>query len=287
MFEYFHAADCVAMFRAAGVRTILDMHNVLWKVYEQRLSERSLPGPVRSLALSRYRAAEEAIWDRFDALVAINRREYELVSARARQGQHVFYAPMGIDLTRWSAAWQPASPIRLAYYGGLGSQHNEAAALQCHAEVMPAVWQRFPDAELWLVGSNPSERLRRLTADPRVTVTGFVDDVQQVLRTMSLVLCPWSGTYGFRSRIVEVMALGVPVITMPDALDGMDLESGRGVVLVDGVTAMAAAASELLGDRRRLAEQSRLAREEMHRLYSLDSTYGRLIRELRQLLSES
>jgi hypothetical protein len=35
-----------------------------------------------------------------------------------------------------------------------------------------------------------------------------------------------------------------------------------------------------LGNREKLAEQSRLARSEMERLYSLENTYGRLMTEL-------
>jgi glycosyltransferase involved in cell wall biosynthesis len=148
------------------------------------------------------------------------------------------------------------------------------------------IWKRFPEAEFWLVGSNPSDGLRRLAADPRIKVTGFVEKVQEVLSTMSLVLCPWSGTYGFRSRIVEVMALGVPVLTSPDAVDGMELESGRGCVLVDSDEKMAATALELLSAPERLAEQSRFARSEMERLYSLENTYGRLMLELREWLEQ-
>jgi glycosyltransferase involved in cell wall biosynthesis len=149
---------------------------------------------------------------------------------------------------------------------------------------MPQIWKQFPDAELWLVGSNPSHHLRSLTADPRVKVTGFVEKVQEILCTMSLVLCPWSGTYGFRSRIVEVMALGVPVVATPDAVDGMELESGRGLMLVTSYEAMAAQALELVSAPERLAEQSRLARSEMERLYSLENTYGLLINDLRTWL---
>lgn len=285
LYEYFHAVDSVPVFQRAGVPAILDMHNVLWKSREQRLSERTAwPAWFKRASLSRYRRWEEFSWDQFDALVAINRSEYDLVHSRLRPSQKLFYAPMGADLSRWPACWRPASPSRLAYYGGLGSHHNEAAALRCHDHIMPQIWKRFPDAELWLVGSNPSERLRRLTSDSRVKVTGFVEQVQDLLCTMSLVLCPWSGTYGFRSRIVEVMALGVPLVATPGAVDGMELESGRGVILADSDDALAESALELLSAPNQLEAQSRLARSEMERLYNLDNTYGRLMTELRDWL---
>ena len=285
LYEYFHAVESTPLFQHANVPAILDMHNVLWKSREQRLNESSMwPASLKKASLGRYRRREESAWDRYDALIAINRREHDLVRSRLRPSQKLFYAPMGTDLSLWPNCWQPAEPLRLGYYGGLGSSHNEAAAFRCHEHIMPVIWRRFPDTELWLVGSNPSDRLRRLTADPRVKVTGFVERAQDILSTISLVLCPWSGTYGFRSRIVETLALGVPVVASPGAVDGMELESGRGLILVDSDEKMASAALELLLAPERLAEQSRLARSEMERLYSLENTYGRLMTELGEWL---
>ncbi len=287
IYEYFHAVDSVPLFQNAGVPAVLDMHNVLWKARKERLNERAgWPAWLTRASLDRYRRREEFAWDQFDALVSINRSEHDLVRGRLRPGQKLFYAPMGTDLAQWPACWQPANPPRLAYYGGLGSAHNEAAALRCHERIMPAIWRQFPEAELWLVGSNPTGQLRSLTIDPRVKVTGFVEAVQEVLKTMSLVLCPWTGTYGFRSRIVEVMALGVPVVATPAAVDGMELESGRGIVLADSDQAMSEQSLKLLSASDQLAVQSRLARSEMERLYSLENTYGRLVGELKEWLEE-
>jgi glycosyltransferase involved in cell wall biosynthesis len=287
LYEYFHAVESVPLFRAVGVPSVLDMHNVLWKSLEQRLAERRyLPDWAGRSWLKRYRMQEEAAWRRFDASIAINRREQEMARACLGGQQQLFYAPMGTDLSLWPYTWQPATPPRLAYYGGLGSSHNQQSALLCFEQIMPRVWQRFPAAELWIVGSNPPERIRRLTQDPRIKVTGFVEQVQAVLCTMSLVLCPWSGTYGFRSRLVEVLALGVPVIATPDAVDGMELESGRGIILRQTDQEMATEALRLLESKADLAGQSSLARSEMERLYSLENTYGRLIRELGQWLDE-
>ena len=283
LYEYFHAVDSVPVFQSAGVPSILDMHNVLWKSREERLKESvAWPAWIKRVSLTRYRRREESAWDQFDALIAINRREHDMVHARKRPDQKLFYAPMGTDLSRWPYCWQPATPPRLAYYGGLASAHNEAAALRCYECIMPLIWRRFPDTELWLVGSNPTQRLRNLTSDHRVKVTGFVAVVQHLLITMSLVLCPWTGTYGFRSRIVEVMALGVSVVAPPAAVDGMELESGRGIILANSDQALAEQSLGLLSAPKQLELQSRLARSEMERLYGLEITYGRLMKELRE-----
>ena len=147
---------------------------------------------------------------------------------------------------------------------------------------MPEVWDRAPGTAFWLVGSNPDATLRKRSEDPRVKVTGFVEEVQQVLRTMTAVVCPWSGTYGFRSRLVEVMALGVPVVTTPDAISGMEFEDGHGVLVGETDRDLARHVLHLLCDDHFASEQSRKARAAVELRYDVPNTYGKLMKELRQ-----
>ena len=135
--------------------------------------------------------------------MAINRDEEQLVRESARQLRACVLCPDGHGSSALGLPPEPARPHRIAYYGGFGSAKNRASALRCVTQIMPIVWKKWPLAEIWLVGSNPSDDLRALQRDPRVRVTGFVDDVQSVLRTMTAVLCPWEGTWGFRSRLIE------------------------------------------------------------------------------------
>jgi glycosyltransferase involved in cell wall biosynthesis len=284
LFEYWHAVDNVDQFRSAGVPCILDMHDILWRSYERRLSEAGVPGSVKGWALTRYRRREEQAWSRFDAVVAINREEERYVRDRLSPATPVFHAAMGTDLTAWSSSWAPVSPPRVAYYGAFSSSHNQASAERCAREIMPIVWSAHPGTELWLVGSNPPARIRALASDSRVIVTGFLEAPQKVLRTMTAVLCPWVGTYGFRSRLVEVMALGVPTVVTADAVWGMDLEAGRGMLVGDSNRALADHVSALLRDRAFASRHSVEARKQVEASFSLASTYGRLMRDIRAWL---
>lgn len=281
LYEYWHAVDSVSELQGRAIPCVLDMHNVLWRSHAQRLSEdRSLSESARQQALSLYSEQEEKSWQAFDGIVAINRAEYDYVATKVPADKKLFYTPMGVDLRQWPYLWNPAQPLRLAYYGGLGTAHNQEAALRCYRSVMPEVWREFPDAELWLVGSNPPAHIQALAADKRIKVTGFVKDVSRTLAPMTLVLCPWAGTYGFRSRLVEVMATGIPVVATPDAVDGMDLKSGEGLFLAQDDAGLAREALRLLRDPAFAATQSKMARAQMEQLYDYPSTYGRFAGEL-------
>jgi glycosyltransferase involved in cell wall biosynthesis len=288
LFEYWHGAASTAVFRERGIPTVLDMHDVLWQSYSRILNaRRRVPESWKRWAVGRYKTAEEHAWNLFDALIAINREEERYVKSKLPSHVPVLHAAMGTDLALWPYSASPADPPRIAYYGGLGSPHNQESALRCVTHIAPLIWRRHPNAEFWLVGSNPSRRLTELTRDPRVKVPGYVQDVQSILRTMTAVICPWSGRYGFRSRLIEVMALGVPIVVSPDATYGMELNEGAGVLFGRDDAELATHAIHLLGHRDFAIEQGRLARAQVERSFSVENTYGRLMAELDDWLSKS
>jgi glycosyltransferase involved in cell wall biosynthesis len=263
---------------------VLDMHNILWQARDRQLKGlRLLPSWMRRPLVARYRKREERAWARYDALIAVNRAEHGYTSIRVKRDIQLFHVPMGVQLDRWSYCWNPAQPPRVAYYGGLTSQHNQRSARECVLEIMPMVWAEYPTAEIWVVGGNPPPDILALASD-RVKVTGFIEDPRPILAQMSAVLCPWKGTYGFRSRVIEAMALGVPVITTSDAVYGMDLDPGRGLVLAENVEEMASKVIELLRDPALAREHSLAARQQVTERFAFGHTYGKFAVELEQWL---
>jgi len=281
VYEYWHTVRSTGLFQEHGVPCVLDMHDILWQSYQRQLNSRVLlPGWWRKWALERYKEQEELAWHRYDALIAINAEEARY--ARQVVGDvPIFYAPMGVDIEKWPYSWTPAEPRRLAYYGGLGNPYNQQEALRCYRSIMPKIWRERPEVELWLVGSNPPPSLQALPVqDSRVKVTGYVERVQDVLKSMYMVLCPFSATYGFRSRLIEAMALGVPVVATPAAVYGMDLQDGQGLCLRESDEELAQACLDCLDDSDLAQRQSRLARAQVEKKFSFDVTYGQLARDL-------
>lgn len=283
LFEYWHAYKSVETVRKYGVPCVLDMHNVLWQSYALQINSGSLsPAWWKTRQIKKYKKTEQGAWEKFDGIITINKEEHLYVQDKVNNRTQLFYAPMGIDLSTWDYSWRPEDrPQRVGYYGALASPHNQRSALECYEKIMPPIWRDLPDTELWIVGSSPPEKILRIAEkDSRVKVTGFVNDIKSVLKTMSVIVCPWKGIYGFRSRFIEVMALGIPLVTTNDAVYGMELENNRGVLLEDTCTNISRTALRLLTDIKYSKEQSLLAHREVSRLYSLDNTYHKLAGDL-------
>ena len=273
IFEYFHAFKATGVFRKKNIPTILDTHNVLWRTYiEQVLGKKNIFSLFNGYYLKKYKNAEEKSWNYFDYVIAINKNEYAYIQSRVSKAKTI-YLPMGIDFSEWEYSFNPGDKIRLAYYGGMSADYNQRSAMTCVEKIMPLIWKKYPEAEFWIIGSKPPEYIRNLEKDPRIHVTGFVEKVSEVLSKIDIVLCPWQGTYGFRSRLVEVMSLGIPVIASTSAVDGMDFTNGKGIFLKDSDEEMAAAAIALIDDSVHLEKQSRMAREEVLNTYSYEATY--------------
>jgi len=98
-------------------------------------------------------------------------------------------------------------------------------------------------------------------------------------------LCPWLGKYGFRSRLVEVMALGTPVIASIDAAHGMGLREEQGFFSCSSDEQMAARALEMIRNPDFARLQSRLARSQVQDLFSFEKSYGRLSVDLADWLA--
>jgi len=284
VFEYWHTFRVVPIFRQAGVPCVLDMHEITWRSYERQLLETRCgkPAPMRSRRVRAYRKAEERAWSEYDAIVASNAEEAAIVS-QLLPHKRVILAPKGVDMAVWPYCWSPNTPHRLAFYGSLGNRSNLRGVRRCAEAIMPSVWESHPSTEFWIVGSNPPAEITALAEDHRIHVTGFVEDAASVLSTMTAVLCPWEGAYGFRGRIVELAALGVPIVATPDAVWGMGIQKDRGVLLADSDAGLAEYCVRLLENSEFAKAQSIDARALVEDKYSFDATYAQLADQLYEL----
>jgi glycosyltransferase involved in cell wall biosynthesis len=81
---------------------------------------------------------------------------------------------------------------------------------------------------LTVIGADsPDWLITAATEQPRLTVTGLVDDVDAALRSAAAMVVPLSGGAGVKTKVLHAFARHLPVVATSDGL--------RGVPAVDGV----------------------------------------------------
>src|SRR5208282_1666566 len=122
----------------------------------------------------------------------------------------------------------------------------DAVAYFCQ-EVFPMVRAEFPSAVFQIVGRNPHPRVQQLGSQS-VQVTGTVPSVADYLRDATVVVVPLRIGGGTRLKIYEAMAMGKAVVSTSIGAEGLDVRSGRDLILADDPAAFAEAILSLLRD---------------------------------------
>ncbi|WP_285018613.1 TIGR03087 family PEP-CTERM/XrtA system glycosyltransferase [Novosphingobium sp. fls2-241-R2A-195] len=134
---------------------------------------------------------------------------------------------------------------RIVFTGQMDYAPNIEAATRAIDRVLPLVRQTCPDATLHIVGRNPPPVLRDRSGRDGIQVWGRVDDIRPWLTAADVALVPLEIARGVQNKVLEAMAMGLPVVLSPGAAIGIDALDGRDFAIRDGDAAMAQAVLDL------------------------------------------
>jgi hypothetical protein len=252
-----------------GCRKIMDFGDAdseKWLEYG-----RSAPFPVSlgfRLEAWKVRRFERRLAEQFDACSVTAPREREVLGEYVRAPIHVF--PNGVDGDYFRprrSATGTLVPNRLIFTGNMSYRPNVEAVQDLVGEILPRVWERRPDTELYIVGMDPAPAVRRLADGRRVIVTGRVDDIRPYFESAAVAVAPLRIARGLQNKVLEAMAMRVPVVASPQAFNGINAAADRDLLVADGAEAFARAAVSLLDDparRERYAAAARACVEANH-----------------------
>jgi glycosyltransferase involved in cell wall biosynthesis len=255
--------------RRFGVRHCMDEHNVESLIFERFVENKrglvKLAFYEQSVLLRRYEAqAARAAWG---CLVCSAEDGQKLTALSGQRNVHV--TPNGVDLDKFGETVTPLVTDHLVLTGSMDWAPNEDAGLWFHAECLAEVRRSSPGIPFYLVGRNPSEKLRALAAkDPLTIVSGTVPDVRPYLSGARCLVVPMRVGGGTRLKILEAFAARVPVVSTRVGAEGIAAKDGDEVLFAETPTEFATAIA-------RLATDPTLATRLRTRARTLaESTYG-------------
>jgi hypothetical protein len=191
-------------------------------------------------------------------LAFVSWRDREAVVGAAERGKVV---PIGVDHRYWTRQTHDPRPNCLAFTGVMNYAPNEDAAIYLIDKILPLLRREIPQVEILIIGRDPAPALKeRAQRHPEVTVTGFVDDVRTYLERAAVFVAPLRYGSGIQNKVLEAMAMEVPVVTTSVAAAGLRVDGAGAppVLVADGEKDFADRVAALLGQQ---DERERLARE--------------------------
>ncbi|HKP12334.1 MAG TPA: glycosyltransferase [Blastocatellia bacterium] len=196
----------------------------------------------------------------FDAVVAVSAADRDQM--RDEFGlRNVYDVPTGVDTEYFRPLGGRTEPAELVFTGSMDWLPNEDGICHFAETTLPLIAEAVPDVKLTVVGRNPTARLLALAeADPRITVTGRVEDVRPYIDRAAAYVVPLRIGGGTRLKIYEAMAMGKPVVSTTVGAEGLPLRDGTDLLLADEPETFARAVARTLADQslaRQLGERAR------------------------------
>ena len=101
------------------------------------------------------------------------------------------------------------------------------------------------------MGSNPSKEVLKLQGVGGVVVTGTVEDVRPYFEKARVCVAPFRFGEGTKLKVLEAMAMGVPIVTTDIGCQGIEVVDGQHVLIANNETDFSSRVIELLHNPQR------------------------------------
>jgi sugar transferase (PEP-CTERM/EpsH1 system associated) len=227
---------------------------------------------------------EPRIAARFDRCLLIS--EADVAALGLPRPTNVLVNPHGVDFEYFRRSpGAVAEPGRIVFTGNMAYAPNRDAVEWFVTEILPLVRRQVPGARLDVVGADPPRRVLDLAADPAVEVTGRVPDMRPYLERAAAGVDPLRIGAGLQNKVLEGMAMGLPMVITSIANEGIGAAPGEEVLVADDPPAFAAAVARLLEDPglgRAIGER---ARRMIEQRWSWEANFADLERDMLSLVA--
>ncbi len=148
----------------------------------------------------------------------------------------VFFKDVIIDKTR-----------DVLFTGNMSYRPNVESAKYLVNEIMPLVWQKFPNTKVTLAGANPSPSVLALRSEI-VEVTGWIDDISEVYHSAKVFVAPMLINSGLQNKLLEAMACEVPSVTTSLANNALGAKDEVHLLIGDDTESLAKRINTILSD---------------------------------------
>lgn len=227
---------------------VLRAHNVEYLIW-QRLAAGS-KNPIKAwylrLQAQRLQAFETKLWQQVDGIAAISHIDAQFI------GQHtqkpVISVPTGIALGGYPALQRrDLRTDRLGFLGSMDWQPNQEAVRWFVQTIWPKLQTEFPSTSVTFAGKNFPAKLRNL-AKNQLFMQGEVADANAFMLQHPIFIVPMRSGSGIRIKLLEAMALGLPIISTTLGAEGLPVEDQKHLLLADDAAGFAKALHRLQKD---------------------------------------
>lgn len=227
---------------------------------------------------------EAEVAHRFDELCIISERDRNDLPEPAKTKAKI--VSNGIDTTYYQPQPQTAKTVDLVFVGAMSYIPNIEAAKFIVQQILPELKKIGINASVSIVGAHPSAEVKALASE-NVTITGRVADTRTYYAQARVMVAPMFINTGIQNKILEAAAMGLPVVTTPEANEPIGAEPGKQIALAKTPAAFAQQIATLLNDKNKADSLAKAGHEFVVSKFSWESCGLQLEQLLQSAIKKS
>ncbi len=201
-----------------------------------------------SLEATKLRNYERAKMPLYQAFMACSQHDVEIIGRDAPEAQ-ALVVPNGVDLDAFVPSGAPKTGEPILLFVGAMHYYPNIDAMRFFFETMyERIIQALPNLRIQIVGHSPVPEIQQLAQRPGVAVVGSVPDMRPYLEAATVFMVPLRLGGGTRLKIVEAMAMGLPVVSTSVGAEGLAISPGNDILIADAPSSFVEDVLRLLND---------------------------------------
>ena len=248
------------------VKIIYDAHNVDSNLEKAALNRNETSYKQFKSILNRERNLKEMV----NGIITCSENDKQRFEQLNSGKLVVEVVPNGIAIpeTRFDAGVKKDQPEYILFCGTLCSIPNVEGLDWFCKSIWPLILQQFPNLKLLIIGGGKlPEKYRAIKATRNIEFTGSVQDVKKWYNYATISVVPLLTGSGTRLKILEAMAMGVPVVSTEIGAEGICYNNQIDIIIADEEKEFAEKVIQLLKNQKLRIEIAQHARELVKKQY--------------------
>lgn len=226
------------------------------------------------LLAKRMKKLELSLINKYDFLVPVTAKDLEFFNAHGNS-KPCMVMPAGILFKEFNENFK----FRKAIFsiGALDWLPNQDALKWFVENVMPLLKNKIPDIQFNVAGRQSPLWFREYLSANKIVFCGEVEDAASFMISNGIMVVPLLSGSGIRVKILEAMALGIPIVSTTIGVEGIDCQNGRDILIADTAEDFADRISELLNNPELTYSISQKAKEIALNKYNTITITGELL----------
>ncbi len=273
-------APCTMRHAPLLIIDFCDLDSDKWRQYsEQTIFPLNV---IYKLEFKRLLQYEKKVNQTFDHTIFVSQPEADLFNNHCPDAKNISIIPNGVDSTYFDPTFNskiqnlypvsqykpnrrkftkvtekrisPGSTFKIAkspillFTGAMDYHANIDGVTWFCSQIFPKVRQTYPDAQFFIVGSNPHPDVKTLANGNGIHVTGYVKDIRPYYQAADLCVAPIRLARGIQNKVLEAMAMEKPMVSTSQAIQGIEAENKKHLLIEDTPHGFSKAVVNLLKD---------------------------------------